>query len=366
MYSADLSGKGQNYVLERPNPTSRKGNLFGHFILTLSLHFMERIARENLDVAERPPKKKQRFDAVHAADMSLVTAENAARRPGWKVSPLGRITRPLKIRPIHPLTHLRDQSTRSKLILKSSLARKGLDKKKKKLKFADNRAKRRTIDMTKWGSTHLKGNFLDSFSLPFSKDKSVNEVETEAYRIDEGTTSSGNDGDETLPAELAISQVESESSLPTQFDLEREKAQTLNFLGSLFGGSRDEDDWIGTESVGSVAEIGKLAKENFSPTGDEPSFEEVPRTSGELGSDSRTVVDSKSEIQSAVVDLPTMKVTPAEENTTTKLKDLFAPREEGDPLKFRYFQTYADVCVPLVHFSLLDHLDLDIALDEDL
>ena len=337
MYSADLSGKGQNYVLVRPDPTSKKGNLSGHFIITLSLHFMERIARENLDAAERPPKKKQLFDAVHAADMSLVTAENAARRPGWKVSPLGRITRPLKIRPIHPFTHLRDQMRGSKLILKGSLARKGLDK-KKKLKIADTRAKRRTIDMTKWGSTHLKGNFLDSFSLPLSKDESVDEVETEAYNIDEGTTSS--DGDETLPAEPAVSQVESESSLPTQFDLEREKTQILNFLGSLFGGSKDEDDWIGTESVGSDVEMGELAKENFSPSGEEPSFEEVPRTPGKLHSDSRTVVyqmdseKSPSKIQLAVVDLPTTKVTPAEENTTMMLKDLFAPREEGNPLKF--------------------------------
>jgi len=80
--------------------------------------------------------------------------------------------------------------------------------------------------------------------------------------------------------------------------------------------------------------MGELAK---SLTGDEPTvptFEEV-RMAPEK-KNARTVthrVDSNKrppKVQSAVVDLPTTKVTLTEDNTTTKLKDLFAPREEGD------------------------------------
>lgn len=190
----------------------------------------------------------------------------------------------------------------------------------------------------------MKGNFLDSVSLPVSKGKSA-DVEVKSYSGDEGTTTV-DDGTESsvevfppndallLPAE---SKVQSESTLPTQFDLELEKAQTLDFVSSLFGGSENEDNWIGPESLGSDVEMEELAKESLSLTGDEPTvpiFEEVPMAPEELNT--RTMVyqmDSDkrpSKAQPVAVDLPTTKVTLAEENTITNLKDLFAPREEGD------------------------------------
>jgi hypothetical protein len=78
--------------------------------------------------------------------MSLVTKENAHERPGWVVAPLGRIVRPMKMRPLRPLT---DMDAKSKEL------------KKRKSGATDPRARRRRIDMLKYGSVHLKGVFVD-------------------------------------------------------------------------------------------------------------------------------------------------------------------------------------------------------------
>ena len=341
----DQSGKVQNCVSVRPSLISKRG-IAWYFIDALSfIYLMERIARENQEVIEERPKKRRRSDAVHAADMSLVTSENVVQRPGWKYSPSGRITHPLKIRSVRPLALEQDKITRLNSIQKNSLIRKGLDKKKTKTR--NIQAGERTIDMIEWGSTHLKGKFLDSVSLPVSNN-SIDDVEVNGYSSGEDAVSSNTVDDEItaipekeLPRNVT-SQGQSDFCFPTQqnmLDMEREKVQTLNFISSLFGG--DEDDWIGRESVGSDVEMGELAEKDSSLTGDEPAVEEVPETAGNDSSNRRTVTHevgptkSPSGSQPAVVDLLANE-TPALVTTTTKLKDLFAPREEGDAQIFNY------------------------------
>lgn len=126
-----------------------------------------RIELENKKAAEEPPKKKRRrFGGVEAEDMTLVAPENAAQRPGWKVSALGRITKPVKMRPAHPLPEMVEEKPKVKPgVVKFTDVGKPLGetekKKKKRVKDPDSRARRKAIDMTKYGSTHLKGMFLD-------------------------------------------------------------------------------------------------------------------------------------------------------------------------------------------------------------
>ncbi|KAF9073325.1 hypothetical protein BDP27DRAFT_1319233 [Rhodocollybia butyracea] len=71
--------------------------------------FAERISKE-LAEPEPPTKKPRRhhnkFTGVPAADMSLITRENAAQRPKWKVMPSGRVVRTMRMRPGKPLPPL--------------------------------------------------------------------------------------------------------------------------------------------------------------------------------------------------------------------------------------------------------------------
>ena len=102
---------------------------------------------------ERRARKRRRlqdYGAIHGQDMTVVTKENVHTRPGWTVTPLGRIIRPMKMRPLRPLA--RPDTSVGKGVVK---------KKKKKKVEVELRAKRQKIDMLKHGSVHLKGVFVD-------------------------------------------------------------------------------------------------------------------------------------------------------------------------------------------------------------
>ena len=110
---------------------------------------------EAKEEARRARKRRRLRDygAIHGPDMSVVTRENAHTRPGWTVTPLGRIIRPMKMRPLRPLRPLARPD---------ASVGKGAVKKKKKTKVeVERRAKRQKIDMLKHGSVHLKGVFVD-------------------------------------------------------------------------------------------------------------------------------------------------------------------------------------------------------------
>ena len=267
---------------------------------------------------DEPPRKKRRLprgvQGIHAADMSIVTSENVNDRSGWRVTPLGRIIRPIRMRPSHPLPEMIAQA-------KVTTNQKGQGKhKKQRVKPPPMRARRRTIDPTRWGSQHLKGAFLESAgTVPHS-----NPV-VESSNTDE-TTDNGEDlssleqedplvvKSSNLPPlrEKPISVLVS-TPYPVAVDLAQEKDVTLGLLRSMFG-DRNDDDWYGKENVGSDHDI---------------EFDHIPEDEAETFESTRRImvvpdveISTEQAYQQSQV-APTSKSPPK-----AKLKDLFAPREE--------------------------------------
>ncbi|KAG2012188.1 hypothetical protein CC2G_012223 [Coprinopsis cinerea AmutBmut pab1-1] len=124
--------------------------------------------------------------------MSLVDSTNVDKRGGWKKTSLGRIYRPIRMRPERPLPPtLEELAAMKKILKKRAAAMRGTKTKKPKLKAPPTRARKRTIDMTKWGSTLLKGIFLESqgsvaqmpTSEPMEEDKSSSSEDDEPVPV---------------------------------------------------------------------------------------------------------------------------------------------------------------------------------------
>ncbi|KAF8880245.1 hypothetical protein CPB84DRAFT_1838383 [Gymnopilus junonius] len=287
--------------------------------------FRERIALENQKAAEEPPKKKRKRhnDAVYAEEMSLVTPENAVQRPGWKVSALGRITRPVKM-PKRTRKRKR-RELRTRILVRG-----------------------RVIDMTKYGSTHLKGIFLDlekdevlveneeePISSSESEEESVLPIPEAAPRLSSPPATrisepmSGpskpqprSTSPSPLQANTAPIPVQANpASLEVSSEIQREKLQSLNLL-----------------HVGSDIDVDDYQRDVILADGeDEPTFEVVPMEGNEMDVDEPQPQTHPSKLKENLAS--------AQKAT---LKDLFAPREEEGG------------------FSLLGHLDPDIELDESL
>ncbi|KDR80972.1 hypothetical protein GALMADRAFT_136042 [Galerina marginata CBS 339.88] len=365
--------------------------------------FREKIALENQQAEEEPSKKKRKRHAgVYAEDMTLVSPENAAQRPGWKVSSLGRTTIPVKMRPAHPLIEAHEEKKPKKSLAGKHDTKKAdaEKKKKKRVKDPDTRARRKVIDMTKYGSTHLKGMFLD-LEVPISTKKpTVDEFKVVDEEFDSSSSDSERDENEAAttsadippqnnlppntknsgpPSKLSPPSLSS-SPLPPKnssvqpletfgtehdIDIQQEKTQSLNLLKSLFGKDDfddDDDDWVGQESVGSDIDVDELVKGDVMlvdedggaafevvPKGGEPKKLPLTRAESSDGEEEEEVEEQVKEDNMAV-DLPASEPAPPKKKGSQKatLKDLFAPREEE------------------VGFSLLGHLDLDLDLDEEL
>ncbi|PBK70998.1 hypothetical protein ARMSODRAFT_884486 [Armillaria solidipes] len=292
---------------------------------------ISRIEKERAEAQDAPPpKKKQRrskYTAVEAEDMSLVTPQNANSRAGWTVTTLGRIMRPMRMRPERPLMPL------------SKPPAEGKASKKRKIPLV--RARRRTIDMRRWEGAHLTGVFLGG-GVPLeeradAEDEDEDEDEdTEEQQDAASDTSceedSGNNSAVQKMTPTAPSQ--SQSLRDSPFDLTAEKQETLGLLQSLFGGSDNTKEWGGVESIASDIDV----DEPRLLEGDgEADYEVVPLdTSLEKPRDP------------SPLDEPTTEVEATATTTKSKLKDLFAPRaDEGG-------------------FSLMGHLDLDFEIDEDI
>ena len=320
--------------------------------------------------------------------MTLVSSENAAARPGWKVSELGRITRPIKMRPAHPLPEIQEPKVPK---AKKTTAVDGEKKKKKRLKDPDSRARRRAIDMTKWGSTHLKGVFLE-LEVPVGTKRNESEPPLPGDVSDSDSGSESSDNEVAAdpippPAEafsgLSISRPALNSPPPTRTpalapsavsspptssqnrvpeltqplsnssfsqpaphpdastNIQREKAQTLSLLNTLFGGD-DVDDWVGEESVGSDIDVDELTKGDVMLVEEEAGFEVAPRnvpakdpsrqprhyketseSDGEREAELAEEIDAEAPMESSTAKDSTSKST-----QRSTLKDLFAPREE--------------------------------------
>ncbi|KAH9839718.1 uncharacterized protein C8Q71DRAFT_830229 [Rhodofomes roseus] len=344
--------------------------------------YRERIAQEHeavkraaSEAAGDRPRKRQRLprgvQGVHAADMSLVTPENVASRAGWRVTPLGRLIRPIRVRPDHPLPDPQEISATGK----GKAAEKAGGRKKKRVKEPPTRAQRRRIDPTIWGSEHLKGMFLEDavvasapINIPAAivegsiSDESTSD-ESEDAASDSGASesddSSSAEQDATTDGHLNTTSGETKTSRRvspalrtpepairirtgsqdhTQNDLREETQKSLGLLQALFG--EGDDDWGDKESVGSIIEeddrtqrTANAAVEDLAEQGQE-----------EDAVDEESVEDVIAHAEQPVPGPSSKASAPVQ---VTKLKDLFAPREED------------------VGFSLLGHLDLDLELDDE-
>ncbi|KAI0792206.1 hypothetical protein C8Q75DRAFT_754886 [Abortiporus biennis] len=350
--------------------------------------FRERIAAENTAAEEGPPQKKRRLvrgvHGVQKDNMTLVTPENVKEHSGWRVTELGRLIKPIRMRPDHPLPQ--PVATSSKASTKTTKGK----PKKKRVRDPPTRARRKTIDPTKYGSQHLKGIFLDTDIVADTVSVKKPFVEEENSGPVSESSSSESSDDEVMADDEATSQksltpVAAEASLhkpslpvsppPTTVarasaskpslglpdtELEQEKKTSLGLLHSMFG----DDDWGGQETDLSDVEMADLtaasSARKITGTHTDPGFEEVPLDVSDIPVISSKELPEKSQEEeveaddeSAVVEdeLPAQRSDSGSEHNKpvqkTKLKDLFAPKDaEGG-------------------FSLLGHLDLDLELEED-
>ena len=332
-------------------------------------HASERAA---LAAAPEKPKRKCRR-GVYASDMSLVTDESAASRGGgWKVTPMGRVVWAVKMRPERPLP---DPSS----VLPAGSSGKG-GKKRKKVKEPDVRARRRKIDMTRWGSTHLSGVWLDALGAvreagDEERRGSVGGVEQRKEGF-EGGRSSGdvimeNDVIPMQPVTIPgpVSQPVQDMSAVDGLGIAAEKMASLSLLASLFGDKEDgEDDWVGRESVGSdVDEAALLRGEDQWMGGEEAvDFEEVPRDDGGRLKETKKTKETKKPLDVKQPSPPSKDTVQQTANERPNgLKDLFAPKEDDGSLHSSLVMTLIAHVLFLVGFSLLGHLDLDLELDDD-
>ncbi|KAK0192347.1 hypothetical protein F5146DRAFT_1136115 [Armillaria mellea] len=285
--------------------------------------FAQRIEKERVEAQDPlPPKKKQRrskYTAVEAEDMSLVTPENVHLRAGWTVTPLGRIMRPMRMRPERPLMPL------------SKSPAEGKPSKKRKIPLV--RARRRTIDMRRWEGAHLTGVFLGGGVSLEERDEDEDEDMEEQQDVASNISDEEDSGNDSAVQEMTpVAPSQSQSLRDSPFDLTAEKQETLGLLQSLFGGSNNTKEWGDAESIASDIDV------------DEPRLLEGD------GEADYEVVPLDTSLEKPRVPSPLDEPTTEVEATTTtksKLKDLFAPRaDEGA-------------------FSLMGHLDLDFEIDED-
>lgn len=290
--------------------------------------------------------------------MSLITPENAATRPGWKVMPSGRVIRTMRMRPGKPLPPV---STDTKVLNTKEKER----RRKKKAKDPDTRARSRTIDVTKWNGSYVTGVFLGESEVatavssrrpevdstvtverPKDNKKEKRKEKEKPIRIEEDIIvppAKSSVLPAVVPSKAAIASVPSNSDLT---DLSRERDQTISFLNSFLFSSKGGDtapvDW---DSDIELDEANVVDARNAHDADEE--YEVVPRDRQEddgmdvdsnadaepsSAAEKEEQVDEEGESSSSECDADIEM-----ESTETKppppknaLKDLFAPRaDEG-------------------------------------
>ena len=268
--------------------------------------------------------------------MSLVTPSIVHQRPRWRVTPLGRLIRPMRMRPARPIGLPLDvlKAQNQNPSIKSQGSKERRKRRRAVTSTPPTRARRLTIDPLRWGSTHISGLFLEGERALTSPTLDAGD---EVIRGKPGVSSSEVEGDEEVEDILDNSQSPAddndESSIPvdtTNADLAAEKATALRLLYSMFGEA--EEDWGGAEDVDSEMEqeAATAAVANAAPhvsqsssLHDAADFEVVPRASKKSSIDQRPVAQTTTATTAAP-----RKPNPKQPPTATKLKDLFAPREE--------------------------------------
>ncbi|KAL1944841.1 hypothetical protein VTO73DRAFT_2461 [Trametes versicolor] len=329
----------------------------------------EKLKRAAEEAANAPPAKRRRLprgvQGVCASDMSLVTPETAPTLGGWRVTATGRLIRPIRTRPDHPLP---EPIVVAKPETSKGKTDKDKGKNRKRVRVPPTRARRRTIDPTKWGSTHLKGIFLENAAatvLPkravveerqTSEDESDDENDIAVVEHDESEEDSEEDDepqsvpedlfkDDPVPATVQpqLKAPSASSSAPRakpisaapDGDLAEEASKALGLLQSLFG---DKEEWGGEESVGSDVDEEDLRRAGLDVT---------EATGADLEATDTDSDEGAMQVDAPAAEETSAAPTKAPATEKTKLKDLFAPREED------------------ATFSLLGHLDLDLELEDD-
>jgi hypothetical protein len=273
---------------------------------------------------------------------------------------MGRLVRSVRMRPERPLVLARDLAGRVEEKRKTDKNGK-VKKVRRREKVQVSRARRRTIDMTKWGSVHLKGAFLDVVTGPrvAGGDGKGMELDREDEESDNEEFTDEDDSDPMEGHEIEIDaavsptkdanpsslsrNLDSATKLPSasmqgaddDLDMTLEKTKSLGILRSLFG-DRDDSEWVHPESVSDIddnrPERGAVVQEDREDFNME--VEEVPMEAERLRTVQRDFETENSEPQQ-VYEMETQQGSAAIKATqATKLKDLFAPRDE-DGLCYR-------------------------------
>lgn len=299
---------------------------------------LEKAAAE--EKTSRPRKRRRLAQARHARDMSLVTPSNVHQSPQWCVTPLGRLIRPMRMRPARPIGPPVDvlKAQYKNISTKSQGGKEGRKRRRTAASTPPTRARRQTIDPLRWGSTHISGVFIEG-------ERALTSPALDAGREASGKTreSSEVEGDDEVESILDTSQspaddddMASISVDATNGDLAAENATALRLLYSMFGEA--DEDWGGAEDVDSDME--REAAANVPPHASQSSglhdgvadFEVVP--AAQKGSASKKLsIDQRQGAQPTTA--APRDPDPEQPKRANNLKDLFAPREEeGERISF--------------------------------
>ena len=246
----------------------------------------------------------------------------------------------------------------------SNATGKKLERKKRKLeKVKLVRARRRTIDPTRWDSQHLKGAFLDSVIVADDGDKHpvtmppqpqtpVNEEKSDSPSSeddeDEETDESDASEYQSVAEELSTNPKAAEKyplsthadydTIDTDHDLNEEKFRTLSLLDSMFGGLEGGQEWGGREELDSDIEmpepppVDAVPPPKPSPQTRQKGTNPIPPAE-DVQEDSENEKSASSGVPSPVPEGAPASSTAQDANATkSKLKDLFAPQEEQSAL----------------------------------
>jgi hypothetical protein len=304
---------------------------------------LEKAAAESEDTTRSRKRRRLALHGVqarHARDMSLVTPSNVHQRPQWSVTPLGRLIRPMRMRPARPIGPPLDvlKAQNKNISFKSQGGKEGRKRRRNVASAPPTRARRQTIDPLRWGSTHISGVFLEGERALISSALDVG-GETSGKTRESSEVEGDDEVENILDASQSPADDNDEPSIPADAnaDLAAEKATELRLLYSMFGEA--DEDWGGAEEVDSDME--REAPTNATPHAsqssglrdDDADFEVVPAAQK---------ASKKSSIDQRQAAQPTTSTAAAPRNpdpeqrpTATNLKDLFAPREEeGERISF--------------------------------
>jgi hypothetical protein len=353
----------QNYASERQSQIFASGEQNPRRHSLILPYAPYRIIIENApkgsdDTHQRKRRRLARgVHGRHAQDMSLITSDNVHQRPQWRVTPLGRLIRPMRMRPARPLDPPLDT-------LRTKNDEKGTRTKKKRAKAPPTRARRQTIDPLRWGSTHLSGIFLDGNgnALPpvrtgpdgdgSAKGESTEVDEVEHILEVSDQTPSGDDKMHPRASD-------------TELDLAAERASALDLLSAMFGDTNA--DWGGAESIDSDVEmVGVDAGKPRAPSDllEPIDFEDVlaahtPHTPQR--EEKTSAVDRQTEASPAPQQLTLSRLHKTSSRTCSHLG-----KRKVSCLPFTVSSPLQDLLPSSTGFSLIGHLDLDSELDLDM